>query len=123
MTNDFLHAYAWDANGRPVTLDSIVITYDALGRMVEQNRIGAYTEIVYTPSGAKLALMNGSTLSKSLRVADGRFGRGIQFQRLSILQAFRLEWQFAIGFHAEPHHVFGRSLRPIRRAVRPERND
>ena len=65
VTNDFLHAYAWDANGRPVTLDSIGITYDALGRMVEQNRIGAYTEIVYTPSGAKLALMNGSTLQKA----------------------------------------------------------
>jgi RHS repeat-associated protein len=32
--------------------------------MVEENRSGAYTQIVYTPSGAKLALMNGSTLQK-----------------------------------------------------------
>jgi hypothetical protein len=41
VTNDFLHTYAWNANGRPVTIDGIGITYDALGRMVEQNRSGA----------------------------------------------------------------------------------
>jgi RHS repeat-associated protein len=64
VTNDFLNTYAWDANGRPVTADSVGLTYDALGRMVEQSRSGAYTEIVYAPSGAKLALMNGSTLQK-----------------------------------------------------------
>jgi RHS repeat-associated protein len=64
VTNDFLNTYAWDANGRPVTADGVGLTYDALGRMVEQNRSGAYTEIVYAPSGAKLALMSGSTLQK-----------------------------------------------------------
>jgi RHS repeat-associated protein len=64
VTNDFLNTYAWDANGRPVTADSVGLTYDALGKMVEQNRSGAYTQIVYTPSGAKLALMSGSTLQK-----------------------------------------------------------
>jgi len=32
--------------------------------LVEQNRSGAYTQIVYAPSGGKLALMNGSTLQK-----------------------------------------------------------
>jgi RHS repeat-associated protein len=64
VTNDFLNTYAWDANGRPVTADSVGLTYDALGRIVEQNRSGAYTQIVYTPSGAKLALMTGSALQK-----------------------------------------------------------
>jgi len=33
--------------------------------MVEQNRSGAYTQIVYSPSGAKLALMSGSTIQKA----------------------------------------------------------
>ena len=33
--------------------------------MVEQNRGGNYTQIVYSPSGAKLALMNQQTLSKA----------------------------------------------------------
>jgi RHS repeat-associated protein len=41
------------------------VTYDALGRMVEQNRGGAYTQVVYAPSGAKLALMNATTLQKA----------------------------------------------------------
>jgi RHS repeat-associated protein len=66
VTNDFLNTYAWDANGRPVTADSVGLTYDALGRMVEQNRSGTYTEIVYAPGGAKLALMSASTLQKGL---------------------------------------------------------
>lgn len=33
--------------------------------MVEQNRSGAYTEIVYAPGGQKLALTNGQTLQKA----------------------------------------------------------
>jgi RHS repeat-associated protein len=64
-TNDTLHTYAWDAAGRPVTADSVGLTYDALGRMVEQNRSGVYSEIVYTPLGNKFTIMNGSTLSKA----------------------------------------------------------
>jgi RHS repeat-associated protein len=65
VTNDFLHTYAWDANGRPVTIDGIGATYDALGRMVELNRSGVYSQIVYAPSGSKLALMNVQSLSKA----------------------------------------------------------
>jgi RHS repeat-associated protein len=64
VTNDFIHSYTLDANGRPVTIDTVGITYDALGRMVEQNRSGSDTEIVYGPSGAKLALMTRQTLQK-----------------------------------------------------------
>jgi RHS repeat-associated protein len=64
VTNDFLHTYAWDANGHAVTIDGVGVGYDALGRMVEQNRSGVYSEIVYSPSGAKLAIMNGSALQK-----------------------------------------------------------
>src|SRR5262249_34302546 len=62
---DGSHTYAWDADGRPVTLDSVGLTFDALGRMVEQNRSGVYTQIVYGPGGGKLALMNGQSLVKA----------------------------------------------------------
>jgi RHS repeat-associated protein len=65
VTNDFLHTYLWDAAGRPVSADGVLLTYDALGRMVEQNRSGVYTEIVYGPGGGKLALMSGQTLQKA----------------------------------------------------------
>lgn len=65
VTNDFLHTYAWDAEGNPTTIDSVGQTFDALDRSVEQNRSGAYTQIVYSPTGDKLALMNGQTLQKA----------------------------------------------------------
>src|SRR5208337_4791379 len=45
-----------------VTVDSVGLTYDALDRMVEQNKSGSYTQLVYGPNGNKLALMNGQTL-------------------------------------------------------------
>jgi|HubBroStandDraft_1064217.scaffolds.fasta_scaffold01083_12 RHS repeat-associated protein len=65
VTNDFLNTYAWDSNGRPVTVDTVGVTYDALGRMVEQNKSGTYSEIVYSPLGTKLAIMQGTTLQKA----------------------------------------------------------
>jgi len=52
--------------GNPLTIDSVTLTYDALGRMVEQARGTTYTQIVYGPDGGKLALMNGATLGKAL---------------------------------------------------------
>src|SRR5208337_63847 len=56
---------SWDAEGKALTIDTVSLTYDALGRMVEQNRSGSYTQIVYGPNGGKLALMNGPTLQKA----------------------------------------------------------
>ena len=41
------------------------LTFDALGRMVEQARGSSYTQIIYSPSGYKLALMNGQNLQKA----------------------------------------------------------
>ncbi|HXX18699.1 MAG TPA: RHS repeat-associated core domain-containing protein [Candidatus Acidoferrum sp.] len=64
ILNDCLNTYTWDSNGRPVTADTVSLTYDALDRMVEQNRSGTYAEIAYAPSGGKLALMTGSSLQK-----------------------------------------------------------
>jgi len=65
VLSDGSHTYTWDANGRPVTIDAVGLTYDALGRMAEQNRSGTYTQIVYAPTGQKLALMSASTLQKA----------------------------------------------------------
>jgi len=72
VLNDSLHVYTWDAEGRPLTVDGVGLSYDALGRMVEQNRSGAYTQIVYSPSGGKLALMSAQTLQKALVPLSGR---------------------------------------------------
>src|SRR3989442_1539845 len=63
-------AYTWDAEGKmlsdaPNGSTTVNVTYDALGRVVEQARGSSYTQIVYGPQGSKLALMNGQTLSKA----------------------------------------------------------
>ena len=65
LLSDPSHTYTWNIDGRPVSIDSVSITYDALNRAVEQNRSGSYTEILYSPTGNKLALMNGQTLMKA----------------------------------------------------------
>jgi RHS repeat-associated protein len=65
LTNDSVTAYSWDANGNAISVNGVTATYDALGRMVEQNRSGAHTQIVYAPSGGKVALMSGQALQKA----------------------------------------------------------
>ncbi len=65
VTSDGSHTYTWDANGNAITVDGVALTFDAANRMVEQNRSGALTDIVYTPMGQKFALMNGTTLKKA----------------------------------------------------------
>lgn len=55
LTNDSFHTYQWNADGRPTQIDSVSLTYDALGRMVEQNRNGSFTQILYAPDGTKIA--------------------------------------------------------------------
>ena len=67
-----MHTYAWDAEGNSVTIDGVGVTYDALNRAVEQNRSGAYTQIVYSPTGVKLALMSGQTLQKAFVPLPGK---------------------------------------------------
>ena len=66
LLSDGAHSYTWDGNwGNPSAIDAVSLTYDALGRMVEQNRSGTYTQVVYSPTGAKLALMNGQSLQEA----------------------------------------------------------
>ena len=72
VTSDSLHTYSWDADGNSVTADGVALTFDALDRMVEQNRSGSFTQIVYAPTGAKLALMNGQSLVRAFIPLPGQ---------------------------------------------------
>ena len=65
MTNDSVHTYTWDAYGRAITMDGIGLTYDAFGRMVEQDRSGVYTQFMYSPTGFKMTIFNGQTVTKN----------------------------------------------------------
>jgi RHS repeat-associated protein len=77
VTNDYFHTYTWDADGHPITIDAgqsdaVSVTYDAFGRMVEQKRGSTYTQITYSPTGQKLALMSGTTLQKAMVPLSGK---------------------------------------------------
>jgi RHS repeat-associated protein len=65
VTNDFLHSYTWDSAGRPTIIDGVGVTTDVLGRIVELNRSGTYSQFLYAPTGFKIEIMNGSTFVKS----------------------------------------------------------
>lgn len=64
LTYDGSHNYTWNAAGRPTAVDSLQLTYDAFNRLVETTNGSSHTQVVYAPTGAKLALMNGQTLVK-----------------------------------------------------------
>ncbi len=72
VTNDTVHTYTWDADGNSITVDAVGATYDALHSMVAQNRSSVYTEIVYSPTGAKLSLMSGQTLQSAFISLPGK---------------------------------------------------
>jgi YD repeat-containing protein len=70
LTSDTVHSFSWDAEGRPILVDGVGLTYDALGRQVEQSWTNGqgqvvYDQVVYDPTGAKLAY----TFNQSLWVA------------------------------------------------------
>jgi RHS repeat-associated protein len=65
LETDSAHTYTWNSEARPTAIDSVMLTYDALNRIVEQGNGTTFTETVYSPLGAKFALMTGQTLVKA----------------------------------------------------------
>lgn len=65
LLSDATHSYSWDAENKLTAVDTVNLTFDALGRMVEQARGSSYTQIIYAPTGDKLALMSGQILQKA----------------------------------------------------------
>src|SRR5580704_413934 len=77
VTMDSAHSYTWDADGHAITVDAgqsdaVNVSYDALGRMVEQDRSGGNTQIVYSPLGQKMALMSGQILQRAMVPLAGK---------------------------------------------------
>ena len=72
MLSDGSHTYTWDADGNSITVDTVGLTFDAFDRVVEQARGTSYTELVYTPTGVKIALMSGQNLQKALVPLPGQ---------------------------------------------------
>ena len=74
LLTDNLNTYTWDGYGFMSTVSTgsatVTSTYDAFGRMVENNAGGSYTEFVYGPTG-KLAKCSGQTLVKAFVALPG----------------------------------------------------
>lgn len=71
LLNDTFHTYSWNQDNLPHTIDSSAcgtngtcLTYDALGRVVEENASGSFTQILYSPVG-KTAIMSGQTMQSA----------------------------------------------------------
>lgn len=62
LASDGSRTFAWDADGNVTTVNGISNIYDANGRMAEQN---GSTQVLYSPSGQKLALANNQSLQKA----------------------------------------------------------
>ena len=67
MTQDNLgNTYSYDVEGRPVSAVGVQTTFDAFGRALELSHNTTYTQMVYSPSGWRHAVMNGAALARSL---------------------------------------------------------
>jgi YD repeat-containing protein len=138
MTADNSHAYSWDTENKLTGIDSglsngICQTYDALGRVVEQDKGSACTtsptsstEIVYDPSGAKLALMNGSSLVKAFVPLPGGAeavynSSGLQYYRhADWLGSSRLATTSSRTlYYAEPMLHSARTMHPRAHRISP----
>src|SRR6266581_8120550 len=51
LRSDITHTYSWDAKNKLTAVDTVSLTFDALGRMVEQARGSSYKQILYSPAG------------------------------------------------------------------------
>ena len=121
MTSDSIHAYTWDAFGNATTIDSNGMFYDALDRMVEQNRPGSNTEFIYAPTGFKMQIMNGQSATADFVPLPGRGLSGIPAERRP-LSPPGLAGQLALRHDDFAHSSVRPRVRPLRRALRPNRH-
>ena len=62
LTADTFHTYGWNGVGDLTSIDGGNVVHDAFGRMVEFSFSGTNYQLLYAPTGAKIALMTGQTL-------------------------------------------------------------
>jgi RHS repeat-associated protein len=105
------HQYTWDAEGDMLTIDNgissgVCLTYDALGRMVEQGTgtsCSTHTQIVYAPGGVKLALMSGQTLQKAFVPLTG--GATAAYNASGLLYFRHADWSGSSRLSSKPNRT------------------
>lgn len=61
----------WNAWNVPISVNSTTATYDAQGRMVEKGSGSTYSQFVFRPSGAMLAVYSGSLTKGTVTLPGG----------------------------------------------------
>jgi len=107
LTYDTFHNYTWDAAGHMISADAVGLTYDALGRLVEENNSGVYTEYVYA-LGKKIALMTGQTLSKAYIPLPG--GTQVKYTSSGISTYRVPDWLGSLRIGSNPNRTFAWGL-------------
>ncbi|HKW16867.1 MAG TPA: RHS repeat-associated core domain-containing protein [Terriglobales bacterium] len=102
VLNDSAHTYTWDTRGRPLTIDTIGLTYDALDRMVEQNISGTLFQIAWAPSGSKLAIFSGQTLKQGFVPLPG--GATAQYHSFGLGFYRHADWLGSERLETAPDH-------------------
>jgi RHS repeat-associated protein len=104
VLNDSLHAYTWDTYGNSLTVDGVGLTYDALDRVVEQNRSGSFTQLLYSPTGSKIEKLIGTSAQVSWAPLPG----GATVEYSSIVAVRHPDWLGSARFISD---LYGRSMR------------
>jgi RHS repeat-associated protein len=98
-------AYTWDAEGKMISVApygsaTVALTYDALGRAVEQYSGGVYTQEVYDPLGNPLGFMQGQTYQRG-RVALVA-GAGAQYLATGVSLYRHPDWLGSVRLSSTP---------------------
>jgi RHS repeat-associated protein len=112
MTYDGTHSYAWDVEGKMITVDTTTLTHDALGRLVEKNVGGTITEFVYGPMGGKFAkafvpLPTGTAVYTGSGLAYYRHGDHLGSSRLATTPTRTMYSSTAYAPFGEPYAQAG----------------
>ena len=101
--------------------DTVTVTYDALGRMVEQDKGGTYFQILYSPTGFKMHTMSGQTPQEAFSPLPGgaevdytsivtyRHGDWLGSSRLTTTASRTVYYDGAYGPFGEPYAQSGTS--------------
>jgi RHS repeat-associated protein len=112
-------ALTWNALNQPITVNSTTATYDALGRMVEKGSGSTYTQFVFRPSGAILAVYSGGLTKGTIPLPGGSTaiynGSGLNYLRhTDWLGSSRLAttWAHAV-YSKEAYAPFGETYNEV----------
>ena len=115
LLNDSYHSYTWDADDHMASVDSNNVTYDALGRMVEN--FGSQQFIYLAGGEMPFEVMNGSAIVLGYVHLPG--GGSAIYNSSGLAQYNRPDWLGSARLRTTPSRTLaGTAPRPVRGILR-----